>query len=232
MDFNLSMISVKREKDNYINNTLASFFATNPKYVLNLMVHNPIEDIDYISKEFTSNPLLNIVPTPRDEFERIQDWRVHRKFNHNFHRALSFPEIKPDQYKITMEDDIEFDPQFWDKLEEMLHMNNPIEKTVIALYACYDAGKQHRKMSKYEVNAYYGTQCVLYSPDVVPGAAKFIKEFGSDDYQDAGDMLLKAFIRLNGYNLFYSHRSLVQHVGYISTGLGNHHMTGTYKQEW
>jgi len=232
MDFNISMITVRRSNNNYINNTLESFCNTQPQYVLNLMVHNTADQLDFISLDFQNNPLINVVPLTPEEAERIKDWHVHRKFNHNYHRALAFPDIKPEQYKITMEDDLEFDPAFWAKLNDILTLNSIQSRTAIALYACYDNGPKQNKLSEYYVNSYYGTQCMLYTPDIVPGAADFIKMFGSESYNEPGDMLLKAFLRSNAYCLYHSHRSLVQHIGYVSTGLGNHHMSGTYKQGW
>jgi hypothetical protein len=82
--------------------------------------------------------------------------------------------------------------------------------------------------AKYQAPSFYGTQCMYYPRPVVLELAQFVHEHGVSNYRVEGDMLVREYaIATDG--LYGTVRSLVQHIGFISTGLaGFYHRAPTF----
>jgi len=74
--------------------------------------------------------------------------------------------------------------------------------------------------AKYHATSFYGTQCMFNLRPVVLELAQFVHEHGVSHYRLEGDMLMREYaIATDG--LYGTVRSLVQHIGFISTGLAS-----------
>lgn len=124
------------------------------------------------------------------------------------------------------EDDVAFCPA-WDSLLRRLidTIARSHKDYVLALYSCYpwDPGEPWRE---YPVDKFYGTQGMHFSRKVrTELAAHLLKHIG----KEPSDMLLKSFCKENKIPLFAVSRSLVQHMGKVTTGLGSYHQTMNYR---
>jgi hypothetical protein len=137
-----------------------------------------------------------------------------KKSGLNYSHALSLG--NPFEYTLLIEDDVSPSNDFLMNLTTVMHKLKP-EHDIVALYSCYDWGEK-QDIVPYPINDFYGTQAMLFSPKIRPKLAKFIHEnAGTEPY----DFLIKKF----NHPIYAAARSLFQHTGEISTGLGYHHRT-------
>ena len=96
---------------------------------------------------------------------------------------------------------------------------------VLALYSCYD-WDETGPIAAYPVEGFYGSQAMYFPPAVRTSFhLHLLRNFG----REPTDILLKSFCREQGVSLFACSRSLVQHVGIRSTGLGDFHRTANFR---
>lgn len=96
----------------------------------------------------------------------------------------------------------------------------------IALYSCYDWGYEDLKLVDYPVDSFYGTQAMLYDIQTARNFGHFLMgRIGVEPY----DLALKSFIHENSNTkLLASSRSIVQHAGQLTTGLGFFHQSQNF----
>ena len=64
---------------------------------------------------------------------------------------------------------------------------------------------------------FHGTQCMYYPKAAALETRAYLQAHGVDDFQDCGDLLIG---KLHVDRMYASPRSLANHVGVVSTGLG------------
>ena len=190
-------------------------------------------DTEYLDR-YQNDSRFQIHAMPPEEAERISSWSVHRKFCANYERCLRLAEERQVGLCIC-EDDVIFRENFIECLLETINDLQSREKTdeyVIALYSAFPY--QRRKSLEeselyrnYPADTYYGTQCVYYPPKVRSEIADLVHAEGVENYQAPGDMLVKKYC-IEHQNLYSAARSLAQHVGGTSTGLGGFHESPTF----
>ena len=132
---------------------------------------------------------------------------------------------------LIVEDDVYFSQNFskyLSILEELLITRgfDANSSYVIALYSCYDWGSENVDLIEYPVESFYATQAMIYSKKTAKEFGHFLMgRIGLEPY----DLALKSFIHKNPETkLMASTRSLVQHTGAQTSGLGFFHQTSNF----
>jgi hypothetical protein len=132
---------------------------------------------------------------------------------------------------LIIEDDVFFSSNFKHHIDLLKNQINFLNtKYAIALYSCYTwtlVNEDEVKLCEYPMESFYGTQAMLYDIEM---ARNFGEHLMNNIGLEAYDMALKTFINIsnNQVKLFASTRSLVQHIGEKTSGLGHFHQTSNY----
>ena len=188
-----------------------------PSYLADTVATIP-EDyaIQYISQGQIVQPRAgDLVPVDK---KYKQDPTRHRDSQYNYARALLTTKDG-----LIIEDDVKLSRYFDKALNEVIR-NIPTARYAVALYSCYNWGQysKYETIAEYPIDMFYGTQAMLYDLETA-------KEFGAYLLENIGrepyDLALKTFIKTVNpeVKLYASKLSLVQHIGDVSTGLGNGH---------
>ena len=124
------------------------------------------------------------------------------------------------------EDDVIFQDGF---IEKMLAAVNEMEQThklskyLLDLYLPYGllpepSFRSGQYCAKYHAQSFYGTQCMYYPRPVAAELARFVHEQGVSHYRVQSDMLVREYANARSA-LYGTVRSLVQHIGFTTTGL-------------
>ena len=219
----LAIMTVNR-KPQYVHRTLASLFASGPLVHELASVHLVIDTsaAGYLDAYRHHRKLL-FHPLLADECARTADWGPHRRFCRNYVRCLALPVPKGGGICVC-EDDIIFRDRF---VERLLLTINELEAQVdrtdycLALFSDCDFEMEPslycgRYVCRHGL-PFHGTQCMYYPGTVVTELGEFLQRYGVDSTKDCGDLLIH---RLCQDRMYASPRSLVDHIGEISTGLG------------
>jgi len=236
-DIQLVILTVPR-KPEYVHSTLASIFASDP------LVHKlpPIQvmvgdgDGGYLDC-YRQHSRIDVRPLEEPESKRILGWGPHRRMCHNYHRCLTVP-LGRAKGMCVCEDDIVVCDGFISRLlatvEEMEGAHG-LRKYLLACYAPYRLGvepayRRGRYFASYAAESYYGTQCMYYPAAVLDELADHMRRFGVDEHRAPADMLVKEYgIAING--VYGTVKSIAQHIGRQSTGLGGFHAAPTFGEE-
>jgi len=188
-----------------------------PSYLSDTVATIPVEyAIQYIAQGQIIQPRAgDLVPVDK---KYKQDPTRHRDSQFNYANAL----LKTVD-GLIIEDDVKLCKNFNLELEERL-AEIPTERYAFALYSCYNWNFhfKYNEIAEYPINDFYGTQAMVFD-------LKTAREFGAYLLENIGkepyDLALKTFIKIVNPEvvLYASKMSLAQHIGDISTGLGNGH---------
>jgi len=217
------MSTVDRDPQ-YVHQTLASLFAADPLVHDVSSIHLVIDSTDagYL-QDYRHHTKLSFHPLRKAEDNRIADWTRHRRFSHNYVRCLSLP--IPDEGGICVcEDDIVFRDRFVQRLLatiDELEAHTGTDDYCLALFTDCDLEQSDsfyrgRYFCSYGW-PFHGTQCMYYPRGVAEIIREYLQEHGVDTFDDCGDLLIG---KLYGDRMYASPRSLVDHIGIVSTGLG------------
>jgi len=225
--------SVPREPA-YIHQTLASLFMSDPlvhRTRVHVMVDSP--DASYLA-DYAHHPNFSALPLTADEARRTADYWVHRRCAHNYHRCLALP---CDGYSglCICEDDVVFCHGFLRELQKVIaeiEAKRYAKDYVLAGYTPYrfePDGSQldGRAYCRYRAADFYGNQCVYFPLRVLPKFAPWFYERAVEQAEAPSDMVLKEYC-LHSAELLACRRSLAQHIGRITTGLGDFHTSPTF----
>jgi hypothetical protein len=117
-----------------------------------------------------------------------------------------------------------------DAIDEMACAN--VREFALALYAAHrfdtdptlSRGKHYYS---YPAHWFYGTQCCIYTRQVASDLADFISLHGTLKNDAPYDILAKEYF-CAWQNVYTTHPSLVQHVGWTSSGLGAMHQSPAF----
>jgi Mannosyltransferase putative len=230
----IAIATVPREPQ-YIHSTLASLFASDP-YVhgvagLHLFVGAP--DPAYLDP-YRHHRQIRIEPLPESDALRSAGWTVHRKACLNHYRCLSVP-LGNARGLCVCEDDVVFCDDFIEKLlagVREMEEDYGLSRYLLACYVPYrldePALQRGKRFASYPPHGFYGTQCMYYPKSVLAELAERVRKEGVESYTQPVDMIVKDFgIEIDG--IYGTTRSLVQHVGRQTTGLGNFHTSPTFE---
>lgn len=196
-----------------------------PSYLADTVFTIP-EDyhIQYVSQGQIVQPRAgDLVPVDK---KYKQDETRHRDSQYNYSVAL-----RQTVDGLIIEDDVKLCRNFGIELEQRL-AEIPTERYAFALYSCYNWGgySDYNKIAKYPIDMFYGTQAMVFDLQTA-------KEFGTYLLNNIGrepyDLALKTYIKEVDPEvvLYASKLSLVQHIGDVSTGLGNGHQCFNFIDE-
>jgi len=196
-----------------------------PSYLSDTVATIP-EDyhIQYISQGQIIQPRAgDLVPVDK---KYKQDETRHRDSQYNYSVAL-----RQTVDGLIIEDDVKLCRNFDIELEQRL-AEITTEKYAFALYSCYnwEGYSDYNKIAKYPIDMFYGTQAMLYDIETARGFGEYLAQnIGKEPY----DLALKTYIKEVDPEvvLYASKLSLVQHIGDISTGLGNGHQCFNFIDE-
>jgi|688.fasta_scaffold451004_3 hypothetical protein len=188
-----------------------------PSYLSDTVATIP-EDyhIQYISQGQIVQPRAgDLVPVDK---KYKQDPTRHRDSQYNYSVAL-----RQTVDGLIIEDDVKLSRKF-DQYLDKVKLDIPTSRYAIALYSCYNWINipNGLTIAEYPINDFYGTQAMLYDIKTARGFSEYLAQnIGKEPY----DLALKTYIKEVDPEvvLYASKLSLVQHIGDISTGLGNGH---------
>ena len=134
---------------------------------------------------------------------------------------------------LIVEDDIIFAKHFFEYLAKIQNDINTFKENVgeryaIALYSCYSwPNNTTVNLTSYPVDSFYGTQAMLYDEYTAREFGHFLMgRIGVEPY----DLALKTYISTvdPSVKLIAATRSIVQHAGHTTSGLGFFHQTSNF----
>lgn len=239
----IAIMTINRPR-NYLTQTLASLFASGPDIwqatPIHLFVGN--EDESYLSP-LAQLASLSIHSLPRQDWERISAWHVHRRLTFNLWRALAFPS-DAELGRCICEDDIVVRGGFCTKMlqavEETLQREGP--RFVLALYSHYDfaADPQRRRgiwYCSYNALQHYGNCCFFVSAALLADLAEQMHLLGVERDQAPADILLGRICedlwQQGRGGMYQTIVSLAQHRGFVSNGTSGHYSSSpTFERPW
>jgi hypothetical protein len=177
--------------------------------------------IQYVSQGQIVQPRAgNLFPVDK---KYKQDETRHRDSQYNYSVAL-----KQTVDGLIIEDDIKLCRKF-DQYLNKVKSDIPTPRYALALYSCYNWNhiSNGLTIAEYPIDNFYGTQAMLYDIETARGFGEYLAQnIGKEPY----DLALKTYIK--GVDpevgLYATKLSLVQHIGDVSTGLGNGHKAFNY----
>ncbi|GIV33792.1 MAG: hypothetical protein KatS3mg031_1327 [Chitinophagales bacterium] len=130
---------------------------------------------------------------------------------------------------LILEDDVQVSKKFMQYLREVEKLI-PDEKSIVTLYSI----KKWNDSNKFELiklasSHFRHTQAMLYPVPVARAFGQHILDhFGAEPYDNA----LRTFCRLHGTKIYAVNYSLVQHIGKVTTGLGYHHQSRNFADDF
>ena len=231
----LAIMTVDRDPQ-YVHQTLASLFAADPLVHDVVSVHVVIDTDDAAYLEnYRHHGRLSFHPLRIAEQERIADWSLHRRFCHNYVRCLSLP-IPEGGGICVCEDDIVFRDLFVQRLlatVDELEAHTGASDYCLALFTDCDLEQdpsfyRGRHFCSYGWD-FHGTQSMYYPFGVAGDLREYLYQHGVDRVDDCGDLLIG---ELYGDRMYASPRSLVDHIGTVSTGLGGSPPSPTFHRPY
>lgn len=188
-----------------------------PSYLADTVFTIP-EDyhIQYVSQGQIVQPRAgDLVPVDK---KYKQDPTRHRDSQYNYSVAL-----RQTVDGLIIEDDVRLCRKFSQYLEKV-KSDIPTPRYALALYSCYQWTQipNGLTIAKYPIDMFYGTQAMLYDIETARGFGEYLAQnIGKEPY----DLALKTYIKeIDPEVILYASKlSLVQHIGDVSTGLGNNH---------
>ena len=194
-------------------------------------------DSTYLDR-YKSDASISIRELPPDLAALNGKFSIYRRFCLNYWRCLGIS-LDGKSGICICEDDVVFRdgflPKLCDTIRQMIE-EAALSNHVLAAYAAYDFETNpslYRRTlyCSYYAPSFYGTQCMYYSKGVVPALRQYLYDRGIRTEGPPGDMIIKEFC-IEHNNLYACTRSLVQHVGARSTGLGHHHQSPTFQRQF
>lgn len=231
----LAVMTVDREPQ-YVHQTLASLFASGRAVhdikQIYLVVGSP--SCEYVA-HYRHHKNITIHALSNAEAKTIAEWKVHRRFCHNYARCLSLP-IPPGGGICVCEDDVVFRDLFVERLVATVNEmegESQLADYCLALFSCFDFEQEPsfyrgKRYCSYGYR-FHGTQCMYYPRAVADNVRQAIQRWGVDDYQKPGDLLIQDCY---GDRMYASPRALANHVGKVSTGLGGNPSAASFDREY
>lgn len=176
-----------------------------------------------------------VARTP-EQNARVAKYRLCRRACHSYWRALTL--AQPGCRAVLLcEDDVIFRDGWLGMLLECLNemRRKGLREFLLTAYSTRNHDRHGWRRgafySSYVANGFYGTQAMLYPAGQMEAVSTLIWEQGVLVHQKPYDLLINRLADKRQH-LYTTRYSLVQHTGMKSTGLGNGHMSPTFKLPW
>ncbi len=230
---NVGIVTTNRP-ENYIQDTLADLFQSCKEPVtVDLFVGT--KDSEYLAP-YRSDPRIVMHELTADEWKLIEPWGPHRRCSFNFWRAFRhYAELN--KSACLFEDDVVFCNHFFDRLRETVaEIELKHAKYILATYTPFELNSESgrdraRYYSSYDASSFYGNQGMYYPASVLQDLEKYFKAFAVDNPVDPADLAVGNFCT-EGDILYGTRCALVQHIGRVTTGLGNFHEAPNFDKNY
>lgn len=225
----------------YLHQSLASFFASStwdgdPPAVEVVVDATEAGFLD----AYRQHSRINVRTLSPDEAEWMRGRSPHQRCCYNHWRAMQAG-LDSGLGVCVFEDDVIFREEFGAKLLEVIqqielwrHVERPAHRYALAAYTPYDFDRPdlepNRLYCPYD-NGFYGLQAMYYSRELLPGLADYLWDKAIAGPGGCADLLVRDYCR-EGASLFAARCSLVQHIGAVTTGLGNFHTAPNFDRPW
>ena len=179
-------------------------------------------------------PLVRIyLPTP-EEWKNFKPLSVFQRATWNYWRALAcIPNVAGRDGLLVFEDDVLPASNWLEHLEVAIDAlsTEGTSRFILALYSSrqHVATIQGKPFTNYPTHLFAGTQAMYYPESVRCTFAAFLYEHGVNMNEATYDMLLAEFAARHSIPIFLTVPVLVQHIGRISTGLGEFHQAPNFQ---
>jgi len=180
-----------------------------------------------LKRDRTGPPSVLFEAAAPESWELVRGAGPHRRCCANTWQALAG--APPGCDVLLLQDDIELADAWPLHLRYRLRLARQHygDRFILALYASYGFGGEH--LAVYPTESFYGNQAVYFPAAVAAEYARCLWEHVLD-YRLADDMVLKEYARHSRMPLLVSLPNLAQHLGRLSTGLGQFHVSSTYRR--
>jgi len=234
-DIALVFLTCPREPS-YLAATLASAFLGDPRVAkfAQISVSVDAETLECVGQLITHSSICWLCRT-REESSLVEQFHLHRRACHNYAKALSL--ARPEARALMVcEDDILFRDGWVGMLLDALNEVSPNQQEfMLAAYSPRDNEAQNGPpgsyISGYPAEEFYGTQAMVFSKREASFVRDTIWKRGVERVDAPYDILIKERA-MEIRNLVATRHSLVQHIGFISTGLGSYHQSPSFAREW
>lgn len=162
---------------------------------------------------------------------------VHQRASYNYWRALQCM-ASGSQGIIVCEDDIVFRDGWLRMLLEALNemCEDGITAPIVSLYSPHDhendSLRRGRFYSSYFASSFYGTQSMFFSADQLSAISRVVLSESARTFRLPYDLAISGYCT-EQQNLYTTRHSLVQHIGRVSTGLGDgRHTSPSFDRIW
>ena len=241
-NINIKVVSKYRNENNYLENTINKI-----KEKCEIFTSDFKEDTPY--KDQINNNKINFY-TQKEGFENhikvLKSTPVN--YAYNFQRALnSMKKEEDNSYLILLEDDLEFTENWLIKAQLII---NEIEKKhenyILSLYSPFEDIcnlKENISFNKYnnekDYTKFYGSQATIWNKESALDFAKFNETINLNDYNIENDKidyqidhLISLYANYKGIPIFTTVPSLIQHIGFKTSGLAQFmHQSPSFKEK-
>ena len=197
-----------------------------PDLPMRLIVGSP--SYGYLER-YKSHPCIEIIEVGAEEWAHFQNRRVHHRACWNYWRSLTLGPRTPSYSGLVVFEDDVLPARGWEnRFHDTVNQIEAVHKGpfVLALYTPANLpAPPHAQIYYvgYPVPVFFGTQA-MYSPEATrAGFTDYLGRHGVDSMQLPYDVLLRNYLWKERIRLVATFPCLFQHVGEISTGLGNFH---------
>lgn len=216
---------------NFVEQTLVSLFDGDPSVTercgrVRLVVDG--DDAGYLGP-WATDPHVAVELLSDDEM-RTRPMVVQERCALSTWRAMAG--ARPGEPFILLQDDIVFAPQWLTRLEraaDAVRADLGTESFVLAAYACYDFDPGPR-YSVYPKHLFYANQALYFSSKAARRMTAYLYQHGVVERMGADDLIFRSYFLDNPIVLVATVPSLVQHVGFDTTGLSPEmHQSPTFR---
>ncbi len=222
----LTVIYTVDRTENYLAQTIADLKDAGIKN--GVISQGSISDNNLRSVGAVINNFFVDYPKPVVGDNDFESRSVRYKAQINYINAFRTP-ARNYQYRLILEDDVRASKRntlpvlaSYLKTAERMQRGRPF---ILSLYTPYIFNQDKITVLRINTDGFYGTQACVFSEVICGNFARFIEERIETKPHD---FLLKDFCKENGINLYGATRSLFQHTGVTTTGLGHHHTTENF----
>lgn len=220
-------------RPNYVRATLASMFAKDATVagkVGRVRVVVDGTDAGYFGP-WATDARVAVELLSQDELQR-RPAVVHQRCAQGTWRAMAG--ARPGEPFILLQDDLLFAPRWLARLEraaDAVRADLGTEDFVLAAYACYEF--EHRPhYALYPRPLFYANQALYFSTEALARMTPYMRQHGVIERKGADDLIFRQYFLDNPIALVATVPSLVQHVGFDTTGLSPQtHQSSTFRDE-
>lgn len=186
-------------------------------------------------KRYAANPNVDVVSCTADDWKRFRNSSVHHRAAWNYWRGLVLGSPRPEAKGLMLfEDDVILAASWKHRLCRSIFNIEQFAfgRFALALYTPHELPRGETCYFVYPTRTFFGTQAMYYPDAIRRGFSEHLRVNGVEAHRQPYDLLLREYLKTNGIPLFVTNPCLAQHVGEISTGLGDYHCASAFQVDF